>query len=84
MQAQCHLLFIPLCIQRKEPGKHVVAHGIGPAVAPGQSTAGFDGAGGAELALDIEGFIGLPEEQIAAVDALLRVVGELGDVGNGE
>jgi hypothetical protein len=78
VQPPGHLLRIPLGIQRQQPGEHVVAHGIGPAVAPGQLAAAGDGATGLQLPLEIEDVAGLPEEQLAAVDALLEVVGELG------
>ena len=80
MQPQPHLLFIPLCIERQQPSQHVIPHGIGPAVAPGQFAAAADGAVGLQLALEIEGACGIPEEQLAAVDALLQLVGKLGVV----
>ena len=80
MQPQGHLLRVALGIQGQQPGQHVVAHGIGPAVAPGQLAAAGDGAVGLQLALKVEGIVGVPEEQFAAVDALLQRVGELGVV----
>ena len=78
MQPHRNLLRIPLGIQRKQPCKHVVADGIGPAIAPGEFAAAGDGAVGLQLALETEGIAGIPEEQLAAVDALLQFVGELG------
>ena len=85
MQPQPHLLVVALGIQRQQPCQHVVAHGIGPAVTPGQPTAALYRAAGAELTLEVEGITCIPEEQLAAVlnatiDALLQVIGELGVV----
>ncbi len=78
MQPQPQLLLIPLCIQRQQPCQSGVPHRIRPAVAPGKFAAAADGAVGLQLALEIEGACGIPEEQLAAVDALLQCVGELG------
>ena len=78
MQPQRHLLRVALGIQRQQPGEPVIAHIIGPAVAPGQLVAAADSAVGLQLALEIEGVAGISEEQISAVDALLEIVGELG------
>jgi hypothetical protein len=78
VQPQRHLLRIPLGIQRKQPCKHVVADGIGPAIAPGEFAAAGDGAVGLQLALETEGIAGIPEEQLAAVDVFLQVFGKLG------
>lgn len=50
------LLRIALGVERQKPGQHVVADGIGPAVAPGQPTAGFYAAVAAELGLEVAGF----------------------------
>ena len=80
MQPLGHLLGVALGVQGQQAGEHVVAHGIGPAVAPGQLAAAGDGAVGLELALEVEGVIGIPKEQLAAVDALLQGIGELGVV----
>ena len=73
MQPQRHLLLIPLGIQRKQPCEHVIPHGIGPAVAPGEFAAAGDGAVGLQLALEIEGIAGLSEDKLTAVDALLQL-----------
>ena len=78
MQPLGHLLGVALGVQRQEAGEHVVANGIGPAVAPGQLAAAGDGAIGLQLALEIEGVVGVPEEQLADVDALLQLIGKLG------
>jgi hypothetical protein len=67
-----------LGIQRQQPSQHVIPHGIGPVVAPGQFAAAADGAVDLQLALEIEGACGIPEEQLAAVDVLLQLIGELG------
>jgi hypothetical protein len=56
VQPQRHLLRIPLCIQGQQPSQHVIPHGIGPAVAPGEFAAAGDGAVGLQLALEIKGF----------------------------
>jgi len=79
VQPHRHLLGIPLSIQRQQPGEDVVADGIGPAVAPGEFAAAGDGAVGLQLALEIEGVACVPEEEVALIDALLQLVGELGD-----
>ena len=64
MEPQRHFLPVTLSIQRQQPGEHVIARGIGPAVAPGQLAAAGDGAVGLQLALEIEGVACLPEEQL--------------------
>ncbi|MFN9629449.1 MAG: hypothetical protein ACK59A_04355 [Cyanobacteriota bacterium] len=73
VQPQIQLLLIPLRVQRQQPGENVVAHSIGTAVTPGQLAAAGDGPAGLELALEIKGVAGLPEEQQAAVVALLQL-----------
>ena len=64
MESLIHFLLVTLSIQRQQPGEHVIAHRIGPAVAPGQLAAAGDGAVGLQLALEIEGIACLPEEQL--------------------
>ena len=64
MESLIHFLLVTLSIQRQQPGEHVIARGIGPAVAPGQLAAAGDGAVGLQLALEIEGVACLPEEQL--------------------
>jgi len=77
VQPHRQLLLVPLGIQRQQPRQHVIAHGIGPAVAPGEFASAADGAGGLQLTLEIEGVPGIPEEQVSCVDALLQGFGEL-------
>lgn len=67
------LLRIALGIERQQPGQHVIADGIGPAVAPGELLAGLDGPVAAELGLEAAGLRGGGEEEIAAGDALLQI-----------
>jgi hypothetical protein len=44
---------------------------------PGEFVADGDDVVGLKLTLEIEGIAGISEEQIAAIDALLQVFGEL-------
>ena len=67
MQPQRHLLRIALGIQRQQPSVHIVADGIRPAVTPAEFAAAAAGAGGLQLALEIEGVAGVPEEQLATL-----------------
>jgi hypothetical protein len=69
------LLREALGIESEESCQHVIADGIGPAVAPGKSLAGFNGAVAAELGLEVAGFCGGGKEEIAAGDALLQIGG---------
>jgi hypothetical protein len=80
VQPQQHLLFVALCIESQQPSQHVIPHVIGPAGEPGQFAAAADRALGLQLALEIEGVAGIPEEQLAAIDVLFQLVGELGVV----
>ena len=77
MQPLLYFFRIPLGVESKQPRKHVIPHGIGPAVTPAQLAAAGDGAVGLQLALEIEGVACIPEEQLTAVYALLQVFGEL-------
>ena len=77
VQPHRHHLRIALSIQRQQPGQHVIPHGIGPAIVPGEFAADGDDVVGLKLTLEIEGIAGISEEQIAAIDALLQVFGEL-------
>ena len=64
-------------VKSKKSSKHLIAHGIGPAVAPGQLAAAGDGSTGLQLALEIESFARIPKEQFAAADPLLQLLREL-------
>jgi hypothetical protein len=59
-----HLFFVALGVKSQQPSEHVVADGIGPAVAPGKFLLALYGAVGAQRGLEGAGFIGLPEEQL--------------------
>jgi hypothetical protein len=72
------LLRIALGIEGQQSCQHVVADDIGPAVAPWEFFVGFDGAVAAELRLEVAGFCGGGEEEIAAGDALLQIGGQQG------
>jgi hypothetical protein len=78
MQPLRHLLRVALRIQRQQAGEHVVVHGIGPALVPGEFAAAGDGAVGLELAQEVEGVACIAEEHVAFIDALLQIVGVLG------
>jgi hypothetical protein len=75
VQPQRFLLPITLGIEGEQAGEHIVPNVIRPAVAPGEFLFALDGAVGAHLGFEGAGFIGLPEEQLAAVDAVLEASG---------